>query len=491
MIIDKIQKQEDEFRKNFSYLKEKKLAIYGTGRRTKNILSKLNDFNIVGLLDGDPAKKDKKIEGISVIGIDEAEEWAECIIINTAEIYWNIIYQRISTCRLPVYLGNGVLAKSYFKAFSAKDLLTVCNTIEKQKIVNILNSYLYDCEDGEIIFTSWHEWGYTVWGSVIWSYLYWLYEEARKDGCKQLLFLSRDGFLLMEAYKKFLKLIDAVDYPEPVYVISSRRCTYAANINAENYIEYLSYFFNGSFEEYMDVRFGIKILTDDLHRKETIELPKDLSILLEYIKPYENEIAYEIECEKKNYKQYLGNLNISCKCGIVDTGYTGKIAACLSELLEQESIRAYYFYGNISSDNDYAKYIKTCFQRNNDIDAMDCNLHKYIFMVETVLSAPYGTAIMAKENGFVYEEKKEDFSINWEIFMGVESFFDDITKEIKRIKDYKDVALFIDNIFGYMMMHTSLSTLLQEKLHWDDTYSGGDNMMQHDTENCGNLKHTV
>lgn len=438
MIIDRIQKQEDEFRNNFSCLKGKKLVIYGTGRKTKNILSRLADFDIVGLLDGNPDNIGKKIGRFSIISIEEAEKLAECIIIITSEIYWDIIYRRIGMCKLPIYLGNGVLAKDYYKPFSMKELLRVCNTVEEQEIIDTLNCCLPDCKNEEIVFSSWYDWVYTVWGVVIWSYLSWLYEEALKDGCRQLLFLSRDGFLLMEAYKKFVKFIDAVDYPEPIYVISSRRCTYAANINTTNFKEYLSYFFNGTFEEYMDIRFSIKLAEEDLHKKEIIELPKDISVLMEYIKPYEKIIADEINDEKKNYKRYLKTLNISHNCGIVDTGYTGKIADCLSEILGQDKITAYYFYGNTSKDNDYAKYIKTCFQKDTDLEAEHCNIYKYIFMVETVLSAPYGTAIKATKNGFIYEEKKENFLINREIYAGAEKFIADIIKQIKRTNNHKN-----------------------------------------------------
>lgn len=483
MIIDKIQKQENRFRDNFHWMKGKKIVLYGTGRRTKNILTKLTDYNIVGLLDGDSDNRGKKIEGISIIGIEEAEKLAEYIIINTSEIYWNIIYQRISTCKIPIYLENGVLAKDYYKTFSLKDLFAVCDTDIKKKIVCVLSHYLYKYKDRDMKISSWFEWGYIVWGVVIWSYLCWLYEETQKDECKKLLFLSRDGFLLMEAYKKFVKLIGAKDYPEPVYVVSSRRCTYAAGINATNFTEYCSYFFNGTFEEYMDIRFDIRISEEDLHRNELIELPKDISLLLEYIKPYKDRITYEIKKEKKYYKQYLKKLNITCDCGIIDTGYTGKVAECFSELLEQDNITAYYFYGNLSVENEFSKYIKSCFQIDSDLDGSNCNLYRYMFMVETVLSAPFGTAIKATNDGFVYEDRKEDFSLNWEIFNGIERFMEDITKEIKEINDCKTIALFVDKIFGYLMMHTTLSTVLQEKLHWDDTYSGGRSMMQYGMTN--------
>ena len=43
----------EKFRHTFSNIKNKKIAIYGMGRRSATLLPGIKDFNIVGILDRD------------------------------------------------------------------------------------------------------------------------------------------------------------------------------------------------------------------------------------------------------------------------------------------------------------------------------------------------------------------------------------------------------------------------------------------------------
>lgn len=97
----------EEFTKNFHNKKDKKIALYGIGRMSATLLERLQGYQIVGLLDRDPAMIGKKFYGIKVLSRQEAEKQADLIIINTSESYWNTIYQRISDWNIPVYFRNG------------------------------------------------------------------------------------------------------------------------------------------------------------------------------------------------------------------------------------------------------------------------------------------------------------------------------------------------------------------------------------------------
>ena len=108
----KYQIEIDNFRKNFYNFKDKKIAIYGIGRRTLTLLSGIQDFNIVGLLDRDPINIGRTISDIPVISLTEAEKKADYIIINSDSTNFLTIYKRIVGTKIPIYYSNGKMASS-------------------------------------------------------------------------------------------------------------------------------------------------------------------------------------------------------------------------------------------------------------------------------------------------------------------------------------------------------------------------------------------
>ncbi len=111
-----------DFEAAFGKFKDKRLAIYGIGRMSATLLPELGDYRIVGLLDRDSSNWGKVIYGYPVLSVEEAEKEADLVIINTAESYWNVIWNRISGISIPVYFKNGVLAKKEEKEIFFQNL---------------------------------------------------------------------------------------------------------------------------------------------------------------------------------------------------------------------------------------------------------------------------------------------------------------------------------------------------------------------------------
>jgi len=109
------------FEKNFSLYRDKKIVLYGIGRKTATIISYLNGFNIIGLMDRDSSNIGKIMFGVPVISLSEAEEKADLIIINAPEMYWNIIYKRIADSKIDVFFVNGEKA-SLIEEYSDNDI---------------------------------------------------------------------------------------------------------------------------------------------------------------------------------------------------------------------------------------------------------------------------------------------------------------------------------------------------------------------------------
>lgn len=101
----------EKFRHVFSEIKNKRVAIYGMGRRSATLLPGITDFNIVGVLDRDESNVGKELYGIKVISIKDVSTDADVIIINSDPSNYEIIYKRIAKdVIVPVYYADGRLA---------------------------------------------------------------------------------------------------------------------------------------------------------------------------------------------------------------------------------------------------------------------------------------------------------------------------------------------------------------------------------------------
>ena len=101
----------EKFRHVFSEIKNKRVAIYGMGRRSATLLPGITDFNIVGVPDRDESNVGKELCGIKVISIKDVSTDADVIIINSDPSNYEIIYKRIAKdVIVPVYYADGRLA---------------------------------------------------------------------------------------------------------------------------------------------------------------------------------------------------------------------------------------------------------------------------------------------------------------------------------------------------------------------------------------------
>ncbi len=102
------QQEAERFKAIFSSFVDKKIVLYGIGRFSSTLIPRVNDtFNIVGLMDRDKDNIGKWIFGLPVLSLEEAEKQADCIVINTTSTYWQTIFKRIKTSKIPVYFLNG------------------------------------------------------------------------------------------------------------------------------------------------------------------------------------------------------------------------------------------------------------------------------------------------------------------------------------------------------------------------------------------------
>lgn len=138
---EKYQIEINEFTYKFANYKDARIVLYGIGRYTATLLEGIEGFNFVGLMDKDSSKVGQTIFGLPIIDKATAEKNADMVIINTAETYWNIIYDRISDIGIPVFYKNGkeaekkesIKLENPFKDLSYENL---CSRIDAVQIVS-------------------------------------------------------------------------------------------------------------------------------------------------------------------------------------------------------------------------------------------------------------------------------------------------------------------------------------------------------------------
>lgn len=138
---EKYQIEIDEFIDRFGSYKNKRIVLYGIGRYTATLLEGIKGFHFVGLMDKDPSKIGQSAFDLPILDKATAEKNADMVIINTAETYWNVIYERIQNIKIPVFYKNGEKAEikestkleNPFKNLSYEGL---CSQIEDAQVVS-------------------------------------------------------------------------------------------------------------------------------------------------------------------------------------------------------------------------------------------------------------------------------------------------------------------------------------------------------------------
>lgn len=309
-------------------------------------------------------------------------------------------------------------------------------------VVNRLfeNPYLFYHKDGTVEIRQNYDMGYCVLGPVILTFLLWLRRHSREDGIRKLVFMARDGYFLKEDYEFLCK--EMGEERECCYLGISRQLAMAASIETEqDLIEYALMPYTGSAAEMIEDRFGIKNVPQIEGKKAE-----------EYIIEYLPEIKKNLGHVRKNYLDYIRQMNLDDRCAVVDIGYYGNNQRYLNKLL-MTKMSGYYFNANLSEGNKNAKIqrMQVCFQMEDDYSGEKSHILKKQIYLESFLTAPYGMVKgIEKDGSFICAPPKENqryFQDKEEINQGVQQFIADYTARFGKF-DMVPNTQFIDRYYG-------------------------------------------
>lgn len=306
------------------------------------------------------------------------------------------------------------------------------------------NPFELNAGRGKIIIKSAFDMGYLVFGPVIYTFLEWLTNQAREDGIKRLVFMSRDGYFLKEDYKLYCDLRGTKI--NCCYMGISRQLAMTASIQTEEDLyHFMKVPYSGPAAELLEDRFHIRITEEERKGCDISDLYK---IYKEQIWEYVNGIRI-------NYLNYLKSMKLDHTCAVVDLGYYGNNQRYLNELTGQ-NIKGYYFNADLSPENVNSQkaVMKACFQSEEDSRGQESQIREKMIFIESFLTAPYGMIKAIDEKGdFLYAPKGENqkkFGEKEKINEGVKQFVRDCC-ENKYMKTDNKLIGFTDYWYGLCM----------------------------------------
>jgi FMN phosphatase YigB (HAD superfamily) len=339
------------------------------------------------------------------------------------------------------------------------------------------NPFQLNESKGNINFKDFKSLGYCWYGNIILTYLLWTIQQASKLKLHQFLFLARDGYFLLEDFNYLIHLYSIKESYEGIYLPVSRRLIMIASIDDESsFEEAMTYPYMGTWGNYLEDRFHLRVSEDDIHKDDIINASADTSKIRDWLVQYKEELQKEIKEEKENYINLLNTLRISANSAVLDIGYYGHIQHYLNKLMNCK-LPGLYFSADLSSDNPYGKEysIKSCFQNKDDLKATSCYIHKQSLVLESFLTAPYGMIKKIDTNGnWICDEKKKSqelFEDRIEINNGVKGFIKDFIEIMKDIEidSLKLRPEFADKLFGTWIENGSvLSQRIKDSFYWDN-----------------------
>lgn len=324
---------------------------------------------------------------------------------------------------------------------------------EYRKKNSLSDSIIEACSVNELFRTSsnYYKEGYRIFGPLLLGFCQWIDEQLRLKQFDQVLFLSRDGYIIQKAYELVYKKSDNS------YVLFSRRSVTVPQLyqakNFQDVVEIVAYIKreetmhtflhkigieDKEFEQELVDRYGEIIYRDKLINDE-------YQGFFDYIKLPMYENSYK---EKEACKEYISSVINGQNIAIVDIGWYGTMQHNIIKLIEDLKL-------NINISGLYLGYLGNKYKDINargfifDVDRKICNsdlLFGFNGLIETFFSANHGSVKKyVNDGGKVIAVLEEWEKQNWryisEIHQGALKFLKDYTTlSFKNDKIKDDIA---------------------------------------------------
>lgn len=297
-----------------------------------------------------------------------------------------------------------------------------------------------------------YNYGYMAIGPLVAGFTQWLHRRVQKLGIEQIFFLSRDGWILKQAYEKMYGSLE--NQPKINYLYSSRRAAMVASIRTkEDIYEVASQNFNArSISDFIESRFGVnpnkikfETFTKYGFNKESIVSPYfDHGNLCRFLDEISPLILENSRLERESYQDYLDEVGFTSAAkkeniAVVDIGYSGSMQYYLKKINQLDKLHGFYFLTHHHSRDHFTNEHFEGYLQDLDDHKISYRhaLNDHVFIFEAALSSPEGSLMKFEGKGnmrrAVFIEAEEEVVRRLALsnaHSGVTDFINDISSRL-------------------------------------------------------------
>lgn len=317
-----------------------------------------------------------------------------------------------------------------------------------------------------------NELGYLFIAPMLTEFTRWMLRFASEKGYEQILFPSRDGYVIQKLYQLMGK--GTKQYIEDnCYFRASRRSVSVAALEKEEDIFFIAdRKFSGTNQELLAKRFGV--MPDDVDEEFVKEQGE--SNTGDFLEKYKSEIIREAEEERETYRSYLnakGLLN-NKKQLIFDFVAGGTVQFYLSKIMKKTLHGCYFATMNLPNQMYKSEEFIDAPFGNISSYGVKNNLGRYYLFLETILTDGCSTFIKIDKNGEEVYETGDNSVVIWKMIEQVQKGIFSYANDMKQLAVDAPVELaFADELYGVMFGEcVKVDNSIKKIFYNDDCYDG-------------------
>lgn len=304
-----------------------------------------------------------------------------------------------------------------FRIYSGRDLFdllcndTVCfrDNISEHTIVGLViarlfnNPFQFEFEQNSFSVDIARDIGYVFFAPIVSEFVFWLKKKIKNEGYTQILFCSRDGYLIGNMYRR----ID--DVTKTIYFLTSRIAAIRAGIESEmDIISVDRMKFFGDKDKELSVRFGLsKANISEENRVESI--------------------VNKAKQQRINYCRYADKSGLeNTKTALFDFVAKGTVQLYLQRILGMDFKGLYFMQLEPSSMKNRGVKVEPFYE---DAEKDKSVMFDNYYILETIITSPYPQVLEFDKMGnpvFADETRSaENINCISEVQNGIVDFFDD------------------------------------------------------------------
>lgn len=365
-------------------------------------------------------------------------------------------------------------------ASSLQDVLSYADTLTKRCILGLLISRVFNdpfslySTKGYFKIKNICDVGYCFVAPVLTEFVKWFILQIKEKRIQQVLFPSRDGFLVQKVYE-LMTDCDA----QTVYFRASRRAATVAGIQDFADIKRIaSRRYQGTYGDFLQQRFGIGMRDTDIRRTMTVKKSWD-ELTQQILKDYESQILNNAKTEREPYLRYFERKGLLTNKvqAIFDFVAGGTIQYNLTRLLHHDILGLYFATMNLPNEMYAADTddIRTAYGNIQSYGVQNHIGKYYLFLEAVLVDGMESFSHMDAKGNEIFERKSPagNYKEIEKLQAAVLDFVSDYQQYFSCIKAGKPELEFVDKLFGMLFSDRCIvEEDIKKDFVSDDIYDG-------------------